>query len=150
MNIGFIASMILNCRGKADAVEQAEYPADDPVTRAKLVQRVVSWAEKNGQEVTAAARQGMEPPEPVLCEISGDTVTPDAVAQRNGVGMLYAVETGETIDAKVTAGRLCTLSSHAAKQIMLFVLGVPRGFGQMAQQRVDELGLDAQVLELDI
>jgi hypothetical protein len=33
---------------------------------------------------------------------------------------------------------------------MLFVLAVPRGFGGKAQRRVRELGIDAQVLELDV
>lgn len=150
MHRGFLASMIMSCRDRAVADDQLHCPADDPVARVKLVQRVVSWAEKHGQEVTAAMRQGMEQPEPLRCKVSGDTVIPDAVARRNGVGMLYAVETGETITDKTTARRLCILSSHAAREVMLFVLGVPRGFGRMAQRRVDELGLDAQVLELDI
>lgn len=126
------------------------YAQDDSTLRKKLVQRLVSWAEKNGQGFIRAERQGMDSPEEVMCDVSGLTVRPDVTADKNGVGMLYAVETHASLEDKATARKLCVLSSHARKRVMLFVLVVPAGGGERARRRIEELGLDAQVLEIDI
>jgi len=151
MSISVLASMIVDFREQEEGGPVLQVPEDaDSVLRAKLVQRVVRWAEESGQQVLAAMRQGLTEPEPVRSEAEDRTATPDAVARSNGVGMLYAVQTGQDLEEPDTAGRLRVLASHAFGQVMLFVLAVPRGFGGMAKRRVRELGIDAQVLELDV
>lgn len=150
MLMSALKSRIRPVRNKAEADGGVVHPADDLELRKKLVQRLVNWAEKSGQKDIRAERQGLMPPEAVRCELSGRKAVPDMVADKNGVGMLYAVETCHSIDAKATALKLCGLSSHARKKVMLFVIAVPRDCGDLAEKRIEELGLDAQVLEIDI
>jgi hypothetical protein len=121
-----------------------------PDMRAKLIQRLVSWAERNGQSDIRADRQGMVSPEPVICEDTGRKLMPDATADLNGVGMLYAVESFGAPDDEIAVRRLTALASYARRNVLLFVLVVPRGQGDTARKIIDERRLDAQVLEIDI
>lgn len=121
-----------------------------PELRTKLIQRVVNWAEKNGQTDIKADRQGLEMPKSVLSDLSSSPVKPDVSADVNGVGILYAVESYLTLNDEIAVQRLSDLAKHARKHARLFVIAVPRDCGDLARRLTEERRLDAQVLEIDL
>jgi hypothetical protein len=76
-----------------------------------------------------------------------ERIAPDVTAQKYGLN-IYEVETDDSILDRQTGERWKFFAASARERMGSFWIVVPRGSGDSAEQRLKELGILANILEV--
>lgn len=104
-----------------------------------LVKRVVNHLEEKGYRNICADLAGYTRPE--LIEGTKQDHIPDVTAD----GVIVEVETADSVSSDHTASQFYLFADHAAKNGKEFWVVVPKGVDRAAKQRLDVLGINAEV-----
>jgi hypothetical protein len=121
---------------------------DLPSRHARLVRLAAKKLLDTGATDIRAALPGFERPVPVQ-PAAGPPEVPDLVA-RGERPLVVEVETEDSILDPFTAEKWRLFSVYAAEQVCQFCLVVPGGTELMVNQRLEELGIQADVWPIHV
>lgn len=104
-----------------------------------LVKRVVNHLEQKGYGNICADLAGY--PQPETIEGTKQDHIPDVTAD----GVIVEVETADSLDTDHTTSQFSLFADHAAKNGKEFWVVVPKGADGAANQRLNALGISAEV-----
>jgi hypothetical protein len=116
-------------------------------THDEMVARVVSLLQHNNANSVKADLKGFVQPEKITWSATREGHIPDITAY-DGRSLIYEVETDDSINLEHTGSQWVLFAAHARNHNHLFVVVVPRGSNTKASQRLTELGITANILEI--
>lgn len=113
----------------------------------KIVKYVQRYLVENGYEDVRADLPKSTRPEKINGTEKKERIAPDVTAQKYGLN-IYEVETDDSILDRHTGERWKFFAASARECMGSFWVVVPRGSGDSAEQRLKELGILANILEI--
>lgn len=86
-------------------------------------------------------------PEEIVWESTGEAHIPDVTALNEQFN-LFEVETADSISDDHTADQWTSFATHAQQEEVVFWVVVPSGYRLSAEQRLTDLGIEAEIWEV--
>ena len=116
-----------------------------------MVSHVVHMMKRGGFEGTKAnLPDSEERPEMVLCRDEMSGYTPDLTGTRDGRHHLIEVKTDDELTDATTREQVRLFASHADSEGAEFSLVVPKGCGKAASKILEECGVFANVIPVEL
>lgn len=115
----------------------------------KMVKYVAKYLESNGFSDVKADISGYDQPAKITWSKTGNGHIPDV----SGVGAklnIFEVETDDSIDSDHTADQWTLFAAYAKQHNAIFYVVVPQGSKSIADKRLAELDISAEVWEVDV
>ena len=111
----------------------------------QMVRTVYDHLISRGYGDVHADLKGLSQPGLIYWETTGSGHIPDLTAKENGTGLLFEIETDDSIFDQHTEDQWRLFAANAKQYSKIFRVVVPKGAEASAQSRLSELGINADV-----
>ncbi|MBO8183121.1 MAG: hypothetical protein H0Z28_10075 [Archaeoglobus sp.] len=113
----------------------------------KMVRYVVDYLKDKGFRNIKADISGFDKPNKIIWKTTGEGHIPDVTAE-NGSLHIFEVETEDSINDQHTEDQWELFAAYAKKYSAKFWVVVPQGSRDLAEKRLNQLGLIAKIWEV--
>jgi len=113
----------------------------------RMVKSVANLLTERGYKNICADLEGFTQPRRIVWESTGEGYFPDVTGHRDKLLRIFEVETGDSIDDEHTEDQWKLFSNYAQVNSAVFYIVFPRGAFDQVQKRLQQLGIQAQLME---